>query len=651
MKSIRNAILGILSVSALVLSACSSGGGDASPTSTSSGSSGRTVFSISDEAADMGSVSSIKVTVDSLGVHSKGGAWTNISTGSQTFDLLELRAKGTAKLLADANIQPGSYDQVELNVSKVLVVDSSGEHEAKLPSNKLRINATLEVKADATATADFDFIADQSLHMTGEGRYILAPVIHLEAKENASAQVNSAKEVSVSGGKTTTDVRVGTDIEGSVDIGLRITEDAELHINNSGKIVQTSGEAIIGGTVKSVDEANGTITISTPSGNEISVQVTSNSTLKLTGSEVKTAALAGSLGADVIVQFNAETKAITDLSAKADAKAKADLGAKLDLSGTIKSVDTAKGTITITTGSGADVVLKADSNAELKIGGSTAKLADLGSKIGARVESQYDGDAKSIGNLTIETEANVNSTGKIKSVDIADGKITITVNGSDTTFNITSDSMLKVNGQMATMATLKSMVGADVTVTHTEQSKLVAQLDAKASGSIVVTATPQPQATAQATATVAGTLKAVDIINGTVTIATQASGDLVLKFSSDTKVTVNGAAQTVATLATNLGGRIEVKYDSTTMVANSLNLQIQGGASASGTLKSVDVLKGTVTITTQAGADLVLSITTQSKMSVNGAPAPTTVLVTKLGSKATVEFDAEAKTVTSLKIE
>ena len=639
MKSQKTAILAVLSIFLLVFSACSSSGG-----STPSGS-GKVVFSISDAAVDMGSVTGIKVTVDSLSVHSNGGAWNDISTNAQTFDLLELRSKGVAKLLAETNIQLGSYDQLEINVSKVVVVDASGEHEAKLPSNKLRINGSLEVKADATAAANFDFIADLSLHMTGDGKYILAPVIHLEAKESVSAQVNSSKEVKVSGGKTTADVRVGTDIEGSVDIGLRITPDAELHINSSGKIVQTKGEAVLRGTVKSVDEANGTITISTPSGNEITVQVTSNSKLKLTGSEVKLLALSGNLGAEVIVQFNAETKAITNLSARADAKAKAELSGMLNLNGTIKSVDTAKGTITITTPSGVDVVLMADLNAELKIGGSTAKIADLSSKIGARVESQYNGDDKSVGSLTVKTEANASSTGKIKSVDIASGKITLTINGSDITLSVTSDSVLKVNGAIVTMAILKTTVGSDVKIVFTEQSKLVIELDAAANVGT------QPQATAQAAVTVSGTLKAVDMVNSSITVTTQLSGDLVLKFSSATKVTVNGAAQTVAVLAANLGSRIEVRYDSSTMVVDTINIQAQGSASASGTLKSVDVLKGTVTITTQSGADLVLTITTQSKMSVNGAAAPSTMLLTKIGSKVTIEYDAEAKTLTSLSVE
>lgn len=651
MKSIKNAILAILSVFALVLTACSSN----EPSGPAAAGSGRAVFSISDEAADMGAVTSIKVTVDSLGVHSKGGAWVNVSSTAQTFDLLELRAKGTAELVADANLQAGSYDQMEISISKVIVVDASGEHEAKLPSNKLRINGSLEVEADAIATADFDFIADQSLHMIGDGKYILAPVIHLEAKQDASANINPDKEVEVSGGKTTADVRVGTDIEGSVDIGLRITSDAELHINNSGKIVQTKGEAVIGGTVKSVDEANGTVTISTPSGNEITVQVTSNSTLKLRGSEVKAAALSGDLGADVIVQFNAETKAITDLSAKADAKAKAELGSKLDLSGTIKSVDTANGTITITTGSGADVVLKADSNAELKIGGSTAKIADLGSKIGAKVESQYDGDAKSVGSLTVKTEADASSTGKIKSVDTANGKITVTVNGSDTTFNVTSDSMLKVNGELVTMATLKTMVGSDVTVVHTEQSKLVTQLDAKASASGSLGGTPQAQA--GTTVRASGTLKAVDLANGFITIMTQAGSDLVLKVSSATKLTINRSSPTIAALATSLGSKIDAEYDSNTMVASALNVQTQaqgsvsGSVSLSGTLKAVDVLKGTVTVTSDSGADLVLSVTSASKMTVGGSSATTASLLTKVGSKVTVEYNAETKAIMSLKID
>ncbi len=442
----------------------------------------------------MGAVTSIKVTVDSLSVRSKGGAWTNVATTAQTFDLLELRAKGTAELVGDANLKAGSYDQMEINISKVMVMDASGEHEAKLPSSKLRIDGSLEVKANATATADFDFIADQSLHVTGNGKYILAPVIHLEAKSEASVSVNSDKEVNVSGGKTTADVRVGTDIEGSVDIGLRINSGAELNINSSGKIVQTKGEVMLGGTVKSVDEAKGTVTIHTASGNDV--------TLQLSGSG--NADLGKKIGAEVIAQFNAETKAVTSVDAKASA------------SGSVTS-----------------------------------------------------------------------------------------------------------------------------TPVPTAQP----------------TATPQVTAQASATVKASGTLKAVDMLTGSVTIATQSGADLVLKLTTATKVTVNGATPTIAALAASLGSKIDVEYDSKTMVATSANIQGQaqapltGSISMSGTLKSVDMLKGTVTVVSDSGIELVLSISSASKMTVGGSSATAATLMTKIGSKVTVEYNVEAKTITSLKIE
>jgi hypothetical protein len=63
---------------------------------------GKAMFSISDPAADMGAVSSIQLTIDSVRVHSQGGAWTTLSTNPQTFDLLELRAKSASQLLAQS---------------------------------------------------------------------------------------------------------------------------------------------------------------------------------------------------------------------------------------------------------------------------------------------------------------------------------------------------------------------------------------------------------------------------------------------------------------------------------------------------------------------------------------------------------------------
>ena len=195
---------------------------------------GRVVFTITDAAADMGAVTSVKIKVDSVKVHSETEGWVDVTTTPQEYDLLKLKAEGTQALLADAELKDGEYNQLRLDISNVVVVDDKGEHEAKLPSGELKINGELTVKSNTTSTAVFDFILDESLHITGNGQYILAPVIQLETREDAEVEIKSDNKVEVKAGKVKTNVKVGTDEKGNVGIGLGIAKDAKLDIDALG---------------------------------------------------------------------------------------------------------------------------------------------------------------------------------------------------------------------------------------------------------------------------------------------------------------------------------------------------------------------------------------------------------------------------------
>ncbi len=207
--------------------------------------SGRAVFTITDAAAEMGSVSSVKVTVDKVSVHSAAKGWVAVSSTPKTYDLMQLKAESKNELLADAKLEAGTYEQVRLDVSKVVVTDASGEHEAKLPSGELRIVGNLEVKANATSTATFDFIADESLHVTGNGKFIMAPVVKLETRENADVELQSGNKVVIKGGNVKTDVKVGMGLDGKVGVGIKIPADAELDLDSLG-VLKIKGKTGIG---------------------------------------------------------------------------------------------------------------------------------------------------------------------------------------------------------------------------------------------------------------------------------------------------------------------------------------------------------------------------------------------------------------------
>ncbi len=656
-------VVPVIAVLAFVLAACSdvSTGTPTQPSPTT----GQAVFVVSDAAADMGSVTGIKVTIDSLRVHAQGGAWTTVSTSARTFDLLDLNAKGTAKLLAQANLDTGAYDQIEMNVSKVIVVDSKGEHQAKLPSNKLHINGALDVRANATATANFDFIAHQSLHLTGEGTYVLAPVIKLQTMADAKAQVKSNNEVEISGGNTTSDVQVGMNVEGTVDTGLRIAPDAVLSIAASGRVVQIKGQALATGTIKAVDTATGTVTITTQRGTDLVLHASGDSTIKVGSSAATMATLAANIGSEAAARYDAETKTIAAIAAQANANAKAEIGANLGLSGTVTSVDAASGTATITTDSGASVAIKVGPEAKVDLGGTAIGLLGLGSLVGAKVEGQFNADTGQATELHAAAEAKASAAGVLKAVDVAAGTVTITAQPeADVVLRVTSDTKVLVNGSLSTLASLAANIGAQVTAEYNVQTKMA------------ISVTAQGQAQAQATASISGTLKAVDVVAGTVTIATQTGADVVLKVAADTKLLLKGPVSTLASPAAIIGSQVQAEYSVQTKIATSIKVhsqtpapapsptqapapaptvtpaptQVQATASVSGTLKAVNVVSGTVTIATQTGADLVLNVSSSTQVLINGSVSALITLVANVGAQVTATYNIQTMMASSIQI-
>ncbi len=264
MSKISGLLLGLLSV--LILAGCAQqgtqqgtgpygGGTTAQGGGGAAAGNGLAVFTITDKAADMGNVTSVKLTIDSVQIHSAASGWMTLSSATQTFDLLQLKASDAQALLAQANLSNGTYEQVRLHVSKVVVTDSSGDHEAKLPSGDLKIAGGFTVSGNKTSVATFDFLADQSLHVTGNGQYIMAPVIHLQTRENASVDASNSADVRVSGGSVRDDIEVGMDENGTIAAGARIPDNADVSIDGSGNVkvgvppaanVSSNGRVVVG---------------------------------------------------------------------------------------------------------------------------------------------------------------------------------------------------------------------------------------------------------------------------------------------------------------------------------------------------------------------------------------------------------------------
>ncbi len=245
-KSILASFLAIVA-GFILIAGCLQGNSGSSSSSTT----GRVIFAISDAAANMGAVTSVKVTVDSVEAHSAADGWTTVSSSAKTYDLLALKARGEQVLLADAQLKEGTYEQVRLHISKVVVTDASGDHDAKLPSSELKIIGNIVVKANTTSAVAFDFIADESLHVTGNGQYIMSPVVRLETRERAEVEVKDDDSVKINGGDVDARMKVGMDVEGNVGEDHILPAKANLTIESDGRVRSHGMEIDIGAGINS----------------------------------------------------------------------------------------------------------------------------------------------------------------------------------------------------------------------------------------------------------------------------------------------------------------------------------------------------------------------------------------------------------------
>ncbi|MBI4313157.1 MAG: hypothetical protein HY681_15480, partial [Chloroflexi bacterium] len=88
----------------------------------------------------------------------------------------------------------------------------------------------------------------------------------------------------------------------------------------------------------------------------------------------------------------------------------------------------------------------------------------------------------------------------------------------------------------------------------------------------VPTATPAGgSAGASASASISGAIKAVNVVNGTVTIAVQGGADVVLNATSSSKLSLP-----LARLTAQVGSQVRVSYDAKTMAIISLSVAVEG---------------------------------------------------------------------------
>lgn len=210
---------------------------------------------------------------------------------------------------------------------------------------------------------------------------------------------------------------------------------------------------------------------------------------------------------------------------------------------------------------------------------------------------------------------------------IAGTQVTIApTNGTaDVTVNAAATTMIEVDGNHAALGDLAVGMQVEAHYDATTLDAFVIETDSIG---------------ASDDAHVTGTVSAVDLIAGTVTIA---PANITLLVDAATEMEVNDSVGTLADL--QIAMPIRAEYDMTTLLAKEINAGAgdENGEDAEieGTVAAVDVTNNTLTITpTGSGADVTVNIVTDTDIEVNGVNA-------SLGSvQVTMPVRAEYDTTT-----
>ncbi len=132
-----------------------------------------------------GDYDEVNVEITGAEVHSDVNGWTKLNVKAGIYNLLDL-TNGKDTLIANGQVAVGTVSQIRLYLGTNNSVKFKGNvYPLKTPSGqtsglKLQVNATLTAGINYSLLLDFD--ADKSIVQTGDGKFLLKPVIRVVNK-------------------------------------------------------------------------------------------------------------------------------------------------------------------------------------------------------------------------------------------------------------------------------------------------------------------------------------------------------------------------------------------------------------------------------------------------------------------------------------
>lgn len=123
------------------------------------------------------------LTIANIGEDDEGdesiAGWYTIVEESQEFDLIALQ--NVTDIIGEDSLSAGKYTQIRLTVEKAeLTINNSDEidiHEMMIPSGTVKLIKPFWINEDETTELTLDFDVYESVHQTGNNKFIMRPTI------------------------------------------------------------------------------------------------------------------------------------------------------------------------------------------------------------------------------------------------------------------------------------------------------------------------------------------------------------------------------------------------------------------------------------------------------------------------------------------
>ncbi|MBI4219135.1 MAG: hypothetical protein HY682_03250 [Chloroflexi bacterium] len=158
----------------------------------------------------------------------------------------------------------------------------------------------------------------------------------------------------------------------------------------------------------------------------------------------------------------------------------------------------------------------------------------------------------------------------------------------------------------------------------------------------------EPKAEAEARVkleTANGVVSSVDAEKGMVKVKTDARGEIEIKVDSKTEIRIDGREGDLQDIKT--GNRVTVRYEQDSKVAAMVH--VKAAVEAEGSVESVDVLAGTISIKTVDGELRTFKITGDTRFDIEGSAGGLAAIA--LGTKVEIKYDAETNVAAEIESE